>query len=49
VRQTGSGPASGNGNSSNPADNTAAAHNIHCFPALGGIQAKVYRIRLVAA
>jgi hypothetical protein len=45
-RQGGIGPASGNGNSSKPADKAAAAHNFQApdFQIEGSIQGRVYRI-----
>ena len=45
-RQGGIGPASGNGNSSRPAEITAAAHSIQFFCVKKGvpIQRRVYRI-----
>jgi hypothetical protein len=45
VRQTCSGPARGNGNSSKPAVSPAAAHNFACdFHDVGCIQGRVYSI-----
>jgi hypothetical protein len=52
VRQTGSGPASGNGNSSKTAESAAAAHSFHTFDFKGErtIQGRVYnRAELVRA
>jgi hypothetical protein len=52
VRQTGSGPARGNGNSSRAAERTAAAHSFQArnfqapnFQNARGILRRVYRIR----